>query len=135
MNSAAEVPCTHSRRWWWRRLCGVCVSTCFEDHPTLHQFQNGRHVLRMALFKSLPRMIGAFGSDRRRQPVDIDDKMTPPVLNSFFRGFEGCQGIDGFIHGEPVPLIRLCHDLHQSGRHNQVINVQRARRYNGPFEG
>ena len=50
------------------------------------QLQNGRDVLRMMLFKGLPRMISKF--ECRHQPVHIDDKMTPLIVNPFFHDFE-----------------------------------------------
>ena len=88
MNRGSEDLCTHSRWGWGRRGGGVSVSTCFGDEPTRCQLQIGRDVLRMTLFKGLPRMISKFGSECGHQPVYIDDKMTPLVVNPFFHDFE-----------------------------------------------
>ena len=107
MHLASEDTYTHSRRG---RRGGVSVSTCFGDHPMHRNVQN---VLRMTLFKSLPRLVSTFGWERRRQPVHIDDKMTPPVHNRFFHSFKRHEGIDGFVGGRSIPSIRLssqhCH--------------------------
>ena len=71
-HQASEDPCTHSGRGL---RCGdVCVSTCFGDHSMGHQHWNGWHVLQVMPFKGLPLPTIAFGSERRRQPVHIDDK-------------------------------------------------------------
>ena len=88
MNPGSEDPRRHSRWAWRRHGGGVSVSTCFGDEPTRRQFQNGRDVLWMMLFKGLPRMISTFGSECRHQPVHIHDKMTPLIVDPFFHDFE-----------------------------------------------
>ena len=88
MNLASEDPCRHSQWAWWQHGGSVSVLTCFGDEPKRRQLQNGRDVLWMMLFKGLPRMISTFGSECRNQPVHIDDKMTPLIVDSFFHDLE-----------------------------------------------
>ena len=78
-----------------------------------HQHQSGRYVLRMTLFKGLPRRVSAFGSKGSRQPGQVDDKMSPLVVDAFFHGFEFRQGIDGFFGRDSIPLICASEHLHQ----------------------